>query len=376
MRTRLAFLIGTLGVGGAERFLMELVRKVPRDRYEVQVVCIARRGEFGELLAREGCDVVELGKRTGLDPLILPRLVRQLRRFRPHVVNTHLWTADLWGRLAAYLTGTPVVVVTEQNVDLWKSGLNHAIDARLLSRTDAVICVSHEVARFYRSRGVPPEKLHVIPNAIDVTPFDRPPVEGLRSEVGAAPEDFLFLSAARLHPQKAQSVLLEATRRLAGECDGFQVLLAGEGPLRETLEAEVRRLSLGHHVKLLGLRQDLPSLLRQANAFVLSSLYEGLPLAILEAMAARLPVVATRVGGCPEVVIEGRTGFLVPPGNAGALAQAMANLMNARDRAREMGVEGRRLVEAEYRIEQSAERTLALFDASLAAKGVLRPAAS
>ena len=376
MRTRLAFLIGTLGVGGAERFLMELVRKVPRDRYELQVVCIARRGEFGELLAREGCDVVELGKRTGLDPLILPRLVRQLRRFRPHVVNTHLWTADLWGRLAAYLTGTPVVVVTEQNVDLWKSGLNHAIDARLLSRTDAVICVSHEVARFYRSRGVPPEKLHVIPNAIDVTPFDGPLVEGLRPEVGAAAEDFLFLSAARLHPQKAQSVLLEATRRLADECDGFQVLLAGEGPLRETLEAEVRRLRLGHHVKLLGLRQDLPSLLRQANAFVLSSLYEGLPLAILEAMAARLPVVATRVGGCPEVVIEGRTGFLVPPGNAGALAQAMANLMNARRRAREMGVEGRRLVEAEYRIEQSAERTLALFDTSLAAKGVLRSAAS
>lgn len=376
MRTRLAFLIGTLGVGGAERFLVELVRRVPRDLYEVQVVCIARRERLGEGLANEGFHVVELGKRTGLDALILPRLVRQLRSFRPDVVNTHLWTADLWGRLAAFISGTPVVVVTEQNVDVWKGWLHHAIDAVLLARTDAVICVSREVERFYRSRGVPPRKLHVIPNAIDVTLFDAPVNEGLRTEVGARPGDFLFLSAGRLHPQKAQSVLLEATRRLAEMHHGFRVLLAGEGPLREALEAQVRHLGLGGLVRLLGVRHDLPNLLRQVDAFVMSSLYEGLPLAILEAMAARLPVVATRAGGCHEIVIDGRTGFLVAPGNAEELSQAMSRVMTDRGKARTMGAEGRRVVEEEYRIERSAERTLALFETCIASKGASKPTAS
>jgi glycosyltransferase involved in cell wall biosynthesis len=112
----------------------------------------------------------------------------------------------------------------------------------------------------------------------------------------------------------------------------------------------------------------MANLLLQADAFVLSSLYEGLPLAILEAMAARLPVVATRVGGCPEVVIDGQTGFLVAPGDAGALAEAMSRLITARPAARSMGLEGRRLVESDYRIEGSVERTLALFERCLAAR--------
>jgi glycosyltransferase involved in cell wall biosynthesis len=369
--TRLTFMIGTLGIGGAERFLMELVRRIPRERYAVQVVCIARRGPWGERLSAEGFDVVELGKRTGLDFFILARLVRQLRRFRPHLVNTHLWTADLWGRLAALLARTPVVVVTEQNVDVWKRPVHEAIDALLGRGTDAVICVSREVESFYRSKGVPAEKLHVIPNAIDISAFDGPLVGSLRAEVAAAPDDFLFLSAARLHPQKAQDILLDATRRLADAGHRrFRLLLAGEGSLREPLEARMRELGIAEWVRFLGVRHDLVELLRQADAFVLPSLYEGLPLAILEAMAARLPVIATRVGGCPEVVIDGQSGRLVAPGNADQLAEAMVALMASPARARAMGLEGRRIVEAEYRIERSAARTLALFADCLARKGI------
>jgi glycosyltransferase involved in cell wall biosynthesis len=365
-------MIGSLGVGGAERFLVNLARRLPGGRFDWQLVCISHLGVWGEALAAAGSNVVSLGKRRGLDPLVLPRLVRQVQRYRPHVVNTHLWTADLWGRLAARLAGVPVVVVTEQNVDLWKGPLHHAIDRALLRWTDAVVCVSEEVERFYCSQGVPAGKRHVIPNAIDLDPFDRPLASGtLRAETQARTGDFLFVSAARLHPQKAQDILLGAARRLVdGGQRAFRLAILGDGPKRRVLEELARARGLSGHVRFLGERQDVPGLLRQADGFVLSSLYEGLPLALLEAMAARLPVVATRVGGCPELVSDGETGFLVPPADEAALAWAMDCLIRDPAVGRAMGEAGRRLVEAKYRIDHSVERTASLFESLLATRGL------
>jgi glycosyltransferase involved in cell wall biosynthesis len=366
VKPKILFLIGSLEVGGAERFLKELVRRIPRDRFEAKVVCIATEGPWGRELRAEGFDVVVLNKRLGFDPVLPLRLTALVRGERPAIVNTHLWTADLWGRMAAIAGRVPRIVVTEQTVDLWKRWPHRLIDRLLVPFTDHVICVCPEVASFYARRGVPAAKLHIIPNAIDIAPYDRPPQSGLRLEVGGGAGEFLFICAARLHPQKAHTVLLHATDQLArAGGSSFKLLLVGDGPLRKELEQQVRGTRLEKRVCFLGLRHDVPDILLQANALVLSSRYEGLPLAILEAMAARLPVVATRVGGNATLVEDGLTGWLVPPDDPRALAEAMARLLRDPIRARRMGEEGRRRVERDYRIESAAAQTVAFFEACL-----------
>lgn len=364
-KPKILFFIWALEVGGAERFLVKLVPRIPRDRFEVGVICLTRKGVWAGELEERGIPVRSLDKRVGLDLGILFRLVALLRRERPELVNTHLWTADVWARLAAILAGVPRIVVTEQNVDVWKRWYHRWIDRLLFLGTDRVVCVSEQVKTFYRRLGVPESKLRVIPNAIDLAPFDtpRPPPQD------AAP--FVFTCAARLHPQKAHGVLLDAVGLLVGGGErNFKVLLAGEGPLGPDLQARVRTAGLEPWVEFLGVRQDVPGLFRESDAFVLPSLYEGLPLAVLEAMAARLPVVATRVGGIPDLIQDGTHGLLVPPGDACALADAMGRLLRDRAAARAMGGAGRARVAREYDIDAVAARTAALFEECL--EGQLR----
>jgi glycosyltransferase involved in cell wall biosynthesis len=369
-RRKILFFIWALEVGGAERFLVKLAKRIPKESFETKVVCLSRKGAWAHELEQAGIAVLCLDKRTGFDPGILFRLLALIRRERPDLVNTHLWTADLWARLAAVLAGVPSIVVTEQNVDVWKRWYHRVIDRALFLRTSLVICVSEEVRAFYRGRmGVPERKLRMIPNAIDLAPFDAPaPSATLRHEIEAGADDFLFVCAARLHPQKAHPVLIEAARLLVARgTTSFCVLLCGDGELRPELEALVASHGLGGRIRFLGIRQDMPSVFQQCDAFVLASLYEGLPLSILEAMAARLPVIATRVGGNAEVVQDGRTGLLVPAREPQALADAMGALIGDRQRARTLGAAGGERVRSEYGIETVAARTLRAFEECLGA---------
>jgi L-malate glycosyltransferase len=364
-RPKVLFCIWALEAGGAERFLVELARRVPRDRFDAKVVCLARKGPWAREVESSGIEVLSLGKKTGFDPRIVGRLMALFRRERPDVVNTHLWTADVWARLAAVLAAVPRIVVTEQNVDVWKKWYHRAIDRLLFLRTDKVICVSEQVREFYRDvLGVPEGKLEVIPNAISLSPpAVAPGARSLRDEIGAAADDFVFLCAARLHPQKAHVVLFQAARLLLDrEVPAFRIALAGEGSLRPELEQRARALGLSDRVHFLGFRNDVRALLPQADAFVLPSHYEGLPLSVLEAMAAGVPVVVTRVGGNPGIVEDGRNGSMVEPGDAPGLAGALERLLQDRPFGRALGEEGRRRVAERHDIERVAARTYALFE--------------
>lgn len=360
------FIIWALDVGGAERLLVRLVQHIPRDRYEVVVVCLFWEGVWAAELAQKGIRVVSMGKKKGFDPGILGRLTALIRSEAPDLVNTHLWTADLWGRWAAVRAGVKNIVVTEQNVDVWKRWYHKAIDRLLFRWTRYVICVSDEVVKFYHAElGVPLAKTRMIPNAIDLTPFDAPVTSGLRSAIGCE-DEFLFVCAARLHEQKAHEVLIEAVDALRTRgLGGFRVLLVGEGPRQRELEGLVRARQLSELVVFLGVRQDIPDILNQADAFVLSSDYEGMPLAILEAMAARRPIVATAVGGVPQLVAHGETGLLVAPRKPEQLAGAMETLMRDPARGRAMGCAGRRVIEEKYEIGAITRKTLEVFEACL-----------
>ncbi len=371
-KPRLCFAIWSFGVGGAERMLIGLLKAIPRDRYDVTVVTMKSKGVYACELEQAGIPVHCLGKAHKVDPVAFLRLVGFLRRARPDLLNTHLWTADLWGRLAGLLCGVRRIVVTEQNVDVWKSRARRLVDRALFAFTDAVICVGDEVRDFYvREVGVPADRTIVIPNAIDPSRLAVPP-GAVRAGSGIGSGEFVFVCAARLHPQKAHAVLLGAVRQLRDQsAPPFRVLLVGDGPQRGPLEELASRLGVRREIVFLGARTDVPQILAESDAFVLSSDYEGTSLAILEAMSAALPVVATDVGANRSVVEEGAAGLIVPPRDPAALATAMMRLLTDRVAAREMGRRGREVVRTRYSIESAAHATLALFDRLLleAARG-------
>lgn len=365
MKQKILFIIWALEVGGAERLLVKLAQKIPREQYVVTVACISRKGVWASELENNGIRVVCFDKRTGFDPLILFRLLSFIRSERPDFVNTYLWTADLWGRLAAILAGVKYIIVTEQNVDVWKRWYHILIDKILFKFTQCAICVSDEVVNYYRDKvGLKETQLKMIPNAIDVSLFDDDDIQyDLRGQLGIKVNEFVFTCSARLHIQKAHEVLIGAVKILrTKQVANFRVLLVGDGPRNHELRALVNAQGLETIISFLGLRQDIPRILLQSDAFVLSSDYEGLSLAILEAMAARLPIVATIVGGNPQVVENGSTGFLVPPRNPELLAEAMECVISNPGLAKQMGVAGRSKVEGTYDIQSVTRQTVELFN--------------
>jgi len=364
MRKKLIFMIWALEVGGAERFLVKLLKNLSQELFEIKVVCISRKGVWAEEVEHSGIPVVSMDKRTGIDPLFLFRLMILLHKEKPDLVNLYLWTAYFWGGLAAHLVGVKHIIVTEQNLDIWKRWYHKFIDKILMRWMERVVCVSDQVAEFYKNKiGVPENKIRMIPNAIDLTMFSPSQAPtGLKKKLEVNKDSFLFVCAARLHEQKAHHILIKAVDILVQRgVEGFHLIIVGEGELRELHETDVRRKNLSRQISFLGLRQDIPDIFQQSDCLVLSSDYEGLSLAILEAMAARLPVVATDVGGNAQVVSTGNTGILVPAQRPGLLADAMQAMIEDSSKAKVMGAEGRAYIEQHFAIEKIAQQTTNLF---------------
>ena len=362
---KIVFITWALEVGGAERFLVKLVQNIPQDRYSIQVVCVTRKGVWAEELETRGINVISMDKRVGIDIGVLFRLVYYLKKEKPDIVNTSIWTADLWGRMAAILAGVRHIIVTEQNVDIWKRWYHKIIDQILFKWTDYVLCVSDDVATFYHDNfGIPYSKLRMIPNAVDLDLFDKCITNSnFHVSLGINEKDFIFVCPARLHPQKAHHILIQAVYELfLNGHRGFKVLLIGEGERKQELQQLVVAKGLEEIVLFLGLRQDVPDILLQADAFVLSSDYEGLSLAVLEGMAARLPIIATRVGGNAQLVENGVSGYLVPPQDFLAFSNAMLMVLQDKNKAEAMGINGRSLVEKKYQIKIVASQVLKLFE--------------
>jgi len=363
-KKKILFITWALDVGGAERLIVKLAQNIPQDNYIVKVVCVTRKGVWAEELEEKGIEVVSMNKKIGFDPGVLFRLRSYLLEEKPDIVNTSIWTADLWGRAAAILAGVKHIIVTEQNVDIWKRWYHKIIDRFLFRWTEYVICVSDEVQKFYHQEfGLPFIKLKMIPNAIDLELFNlKNRYSGLRKSLNIDEDSFLFVCSARLHPQKAHQILIEATRRLFTQThENFYVLLVGDGERRDELIELTESSGLSGRILFLGLRQDIPNILLQSDCFVLSSDYEGLSLAILEGMAACLPIVATRVGGNSQLVDNGRNGYLVPPRRPDILSNVMFQVMENKESARMMGQKGRAMVEEIYDIKIIAAKTMELY---------------
>lgn len=349
----------------------QLMVHLNRDYFRVGAVSLYNRQgtDLEDMLEEQGIGVWYLGKRRGLDPRMFVRLGRVLREFQPHVVHTHRYVLryllpSLVVRRAQAWVHT-VHNLAEKEVD----GLGRWVH-RLAFRLGVVpVAIADEVAqsleRVYGVRHVP-----LIPNGIPVERYALG--EGVRKSwrerEGFDEDAFLLVSVARLSPQKDHVTLIRAFSKAVSHQPNLHLLLVGDGPLRPQLEAEVRGLGLGGKVHFLGVRTDVPEILAAADVFVLSSRWEGNPLSVMEAMAAGKPVISTAVGGVPELVESGVTGFLVRPGDAQDLAQAIVRVAGDPDLRLRLGHAAHGEAKRRFDVRIMVERYEVLYEQLLAKK--------
>jgi len=372
MTVKLVHLITELSNGGAQSALLRLLRGLDRTRFTPVVACLYNGdGEVARQIRALEIPVIDLGMQHKWQVGAFTRLYRLLRREKPAILHTWMFHANLAGRIIGRLAGIPHLVTARRNVEIggahreWLTRWTAFLDERVIA-----VCELARQAEI-NNAGAAPEKVITIYNGVDPAEFD---CDGEatrnrgRRQWNIPDEALLIGTVGRLHPQKGFADLLTALPDLCNTFPQVKLLLIGDGELRAALEAQATTLGIGERVIFAGLRTDVPALLCALDLFVLPSLWEGLPNVILEAMASGLPVIATAVGGTPEVVIQEETGILTPPGDTTALADAIARLLSDPALRSRMGKQGRARVLHHFSIRQAVQRTVTLYDELLVAK--------
>jgi glycosyltransferase involved in cell wall biosynthesis len=372
-RIRVMYFLNTTDRGGVEHHVLDLLRCVDRRRFDLLLVCPP------VLAAKLRADVEAIG--VPLDEVDVRRpwhlagmwrLWRLIRRWRPDVVHSHLYSSGRFGNPIAWVSGVPLVLETGHLEEAWRSGWQNWLalaDGMICRFTHRIIAVSHAVKRFYvTAKRVPERKVVVIHNGIDLDRFapDAPrDIAALRQELGLGPKDRVACVVGRLAEQKGHCYLLEAAKTIFAAVPEARLVVAGQGPLEQPLKALAAELGVAERVVFAGFRSDADNIYALSDVAVLPSLFEGLPLTVAEAQAMRKPVVATRVSGTPEVLIDGETGVLVPPRDAPALAEAVIRLLNDPVLARRMGERGREHVCAHFSLKLQIEETENVYEQAL-----------
>jgi glycosyltransferase involved in cell wall biosynthesis len=351
----IALVITDLNVGGAERSLTALVTRLEPKRWRPAVFCLGGAGQLVDEIrqANVPCEYLNVRRQNPFQAII--RLTWQLRRFKPQLVQSFMFHANLAARIAAPWAGWPWVIGGLRVAEHQKRW-HLMIDRLTASLTTGSVCVSGGVLRFSREIArLNPARLTVIPNGINPKPFDTA-VAVRRTTIGIPENAHLALCVGRLDLQKGLPDLLEAAKRVSAQRPNWYLALAGDGPSRTWLIEQLgKQPQLQKKNLWLGRRDDIPGLLKTANVLVHASLWEGMPNVVLEAMAARLPVIGTAVEGTEDLVSPGQTGWLVPPSDPEALAHALIEAVDSPDLCRRFGEEGRRRVERQFSLEKTVE---------------------
>ena len=378
---RVLFLSTSMGMGGADQQLLSAAREMQSCGREVCIVSLTPLGPMGLEARSLGIPTESLGMPRGIpDPRGLLRLARIVRAWRPDVVHSHMVHANLMARALRLVAPVPALVSTIHNI--YEGGPHLMWGYRLTNGlVDHMTAISEAAAeRFVRDGIVPRELLTVIPTGVNADAFRNVAAgarESLRGSLGLSHE-FVWLAVGRFETAKDYPNMLRAFAKVRERHSHAVLLLVGRGSLQEETEALTRALAMGDAVRFLGVRRDVPELMSAADGYLMSSAWEGMPMVLLEAAAAGLPIVTTAVGGNREVVLDEATGFLVPPRDAEALGAAMLRLMRLPDaERRSMGERGRDRVRTHFGLAQVAKRWEDVYRAVLARKGVtFAPSAS
>jgi glycosyltransferase involved in cell wall biosynthesis len=352
-----------LGVGGAERLVLMAATGLPRETFESAVCCFIERGRLADEVERHGVKVWCLDAFPSLrHPAALYRLYRIIRAFRPDIVHTHLQAPNLYGRLMAIAARVPIVMATEHNVYASKARRHVWMERVLARRTAALVAVSPQVRLFLAAQlDLRPSAIHLVRNGIAMPDASPEGVAALRRRL-ALPQDELVLGTiASLTLKKGHTFLFQAVAALRDRGLRCSLVLAGDGPERSSLQALAVALDIADRVHVLGDHAQVADVLALIDVFVLPSITEGLPLALLEAMAAGKAVVATEVGGVPDVITSGTNGLLVPPRAVPALVDALHALLVDPPLRREYGARAHSTVVAGFTEEQHLHSLGALY---------------
>jgi glycosyltransferase involved in cell wall biosynthesis len=367
----LLHVIYSLEIGGAE---MDLVAKakvlVEEYGYQIAIACLLRRGELVDEAERSGIKVIGPVMSGKSDVGAIPRLVRIMRSGKFDIVHTHMFASNFLGRVAAMLAGVPVVVSTVQLIAKREKWWEILLDRALQFKTDMMISSSEAVRRSFIKRGIREDKIITIYNGIDFSRFDG--VDGgearnkIRLEFGVDDSSFLVGTVARLRRVKGIGYLIEAARHIVETIPDARFLVVGDGPQKAELEHKVEQFDLSSEFIFAGTRWDVPAILSALDLFVLPSLSEALGIAVIEALLMRIPVVATNVGGVPEIVRSRETGLLVPPKDPTRLAEAITYMHSNKDGAIAMAQAGERRVRGMFDIADLARKQAELYERLLA----------
>lgn len=351
-RVRVGHVTQGLQVGGQEKLLVEFARHADRDRLDLHFISLGGRGPLADAVEKAGWPVITMDRPAGFRPSLLVRLALLFRRLQLDVVHTHDDRPLVYGAPAAWLARRKTIVHTHHHGRLPHISRRQAWLIRQAARfTNRFVCVSQDSARFMEEQGIHPDKVLTVWNGIDVARF------AYRGFCPGGP----IVTVARLSPEKGIDVLLRAMVEVVRAEPRVHLEIAGDGVLRGDLEKLTGELGIAAQVRFLGEVADIPSLLSRASLFVLPSHSEGISLTLLEAMARGLPVVTTRVGGNTEVVVDGQTGFLVPPDDPSAMAARIRQLLGDLDRSQMMGRAGNHRVEAHFDIRRVLDRYERLY---------------
>ena len=376
---RVAFVVHVMQVAGAEVLVSETIRRLGRRIVPV-IFCLDAVGTLGEGLQADGVDVVNLQRKPGLDLAVAGRMAEEIRRRRVEVVHAHQYTPFFYAALAKLRAiSAPRVIFTEHGrhypdiVSGRRRLLNKLFFDRLADRINAVCAFSADALS--RNDGFRRDRIDVIENGIDLPRYAPPPDrDALKRQLGLDPARRYVTIVARFHPVKDHRMLLEAFQWVVPGRPDVDLLLVGDGPLRDELTAQAEGLGMTERVRFMGVRSDVPELLAASDIFALTSVSEAASLTLLEAMASRLPVVVTDVGGNPELVRGGIDGLLVPRGDAQATAKAINTLLDDPALAHTMGQSGAARVTEVFRLERTIGRYYDLYSELCAREGARRTA--
>ena len=363
---RIVCIIDNLGLGGAQRQLLEITKALPREKYDIYIISMGTdKTQYVSDLEEAKIPYTLIAQSGKWDWNAFGRLLETLRGLQPQVIYTWLFTSDTYGRLAGLFYGKARILSAMRNT-IDDMPWHYRLVSRWLSWITSRITVNANAIKpgMTKTIGIPEKKLLTIYNGIDLGRFPQIDRNGHYHEEWNIPTGACLVAMiARMAEQKDHETFIRAASKvIASGQENVYFILVGDGPLRKKYEILVGELGIADRVRFAGARRDIWELLNHIELFVLSTLFEGCSNVIMEAMAAGKPVIATAVGGNPELIENGKTGYLVPERDADALSDRICHLLADSEKAAKMGAQGRRRIENEFSLERTVAETAALYD--------------
>jgi len=361
------------GFHGPERQMLQLAKHMGREGFQLETLVLYRRkGDMPpvhplvERARNHGLEAEQLEGKAKFSPRSISYIAQRLKRERFSLIHTHDYKANILGGIAAKLTGVKSIATVHLHTETThRLRLYKIIDLLALRFFPKVIAVSGSLRQYLIAAGLSPQKVVTVHNAVDLGIFTSSVsfhnTQAVRNRLGIGSDPPIVSIIGRLTSQKGHRYFLESAKCILEVWPETRFLIVGDGPLRDELESLSLSLGIAQAVRFLGYRQDIATLMGMSDVIVMPSLREGLPYILLEALALARPVVGTRVGGIPEVIKHGETGFLVPSKDSEGLAEAIIQLLGNPEEAARLGERGRELVLREFNVETTVQKIAAVY---------------